>query len=80
MWHLVSKYLEVHNYALLQKAKDRFPEIHKPDRFWSGEYMTIAVVDPENVFGNGIIDIDAVIARLKLYEQLVDECCASFGK
>ena len=68
------------HYALLQKAKDRFPEIHKPDRFGSGEYMTIAVVDPEHVFGNGIIDIDAVIAKLKQYEQLVDECCASFGK
>lgn len=60
--------------ALLETAGDRFPEIHRPARFGAGEYMTIAVVDPEHVFGEGIIDINAVIAKLRQYEGLVDEC------
>ena len=60
---------------LLETADDRFPELHKPTRFGTGTYMTIAVVDPENIFGNGVFDINAMVARLKQYESLVDECC-----
>lgn len=67
--------------ALMQIVKNNnFHEIRKPSRFGSGEYMTIAIVSPEYIFGSGIVDIDAVITKLKRYEQLVDECCASFGK
>lgn len=63
--------------ALLKIAKDRFPEIHKPARLGAGEYMTIAVIDPEHVFGEDIICIDTIIAKLRKYEDLIDECCAS---
>ena len=62
---------------LLETAKDRFPEIHKPARFGAGEYMTIAVVDSEHVFGEDLICIDTVIAKLRKYEGLIDKCCAS---
>ncbi len=60
---------------LMEKAKDRFPEIRKPKRFGSGEYMTIAKIEPKALFGDGIIDMDSLISRLKQYEKLVDECC-----
>lgn len=66
--------------ALMQITREKFLEIRKPERFGSGEYMTIAVVVPEHVFGHGEVDIDAVITKLKQYEQLVDECCASLKK
>ncbi len=65
--------------ALLETARNRFPEIHKPARFGAGEYMTIAVVDPEYVFGEGPIDIDVVISKLRQYENLVDECVKRLG-
>lgn len=41
--------------------------------------MTIAVVDPEYVFGEGPIDIDVVISKLRQYENLVDECVKRLG-
>jgi len=65
--------------ALMEKATGRFPEIHKPARFGAGVYMTIAVVDPEQVFGKESIDMETLIAKLRQYESLVDECCASLG-
>ena len=61
--------------ALLETASNRFPEMHKPARFSVGDYMTIAVVDPEQIFGRGVLDIEAIVAKLKRYEALIDECC-----
>ena len=60
---------------LLKIAKDYHLQIYKPVRFGAGEYMTIAVVEPENIFGNDIIDIKSVIEKLKICEALVDKCC-----
>lgn len=61
-----------HN-QLLDKAKGRYPEIRRPDRFGTGNYMTIAVVDEENIFGIGIVDFKALESKLKEYESLIDE-------
>lgn len=60
---------------LYKTADGRFPELHKPARFGTGTYMTIMVVDPEHILGGGVIDIDAVISKLRRYESLIDECC-----
>ena len=60
--------------VLMKKAKD-FPEIHKPNRFRPGQYMTIAKVDRDELFGNVTIDRGAVVGRLKKYESLIDKCC-----
>ncbi len=60
----------------LMKAKgDEYNEITKPDRFGAGTYMTIASVSKEDLFGEGIVDIDAVVDKLKEYQELIDKCC-----
>ena len=59
---------------LLEKSRERYPEIHRPDRFGSGMYMTIAVVDEEKIFGDGIVDFISLTSKLKQYETLIDEC------
>ena len=61
--------------CLMEKAKGRFPEITRPQRFGAGEYMTIAKVSQKDLFGAGVIDLDSVVSRLRQYESLVDECC-----
>ena len=43
---------------LMKLAQGRFPEIRRPDRFGTGTYMTIAVVDEESLFGNGPVNFD----------------------
>ena len=62
---------------LMKLAQGRFPEIRRPDRFWTGTYMTIAVVDEESLFGNGPVNFDKLTTKLKEYETLVDNCCTS---
>ena len=67
---------------LMTVKQDEFSneEIHKPQRFGSGEYMTIAIVEPESLFGSGIVDIQAVVSKLHKYEQLIDKCCDKYDK
>ena len=62
---------------LMKLAQCRFPEIRRPDRFGTGTYMTIAVVDEESLFGNGPVNFDKLTTKLKEYETLVDNCCTS---
>ena len=63
------------NYSkLMALAKDRYPEIHRPDRFGNGMYMTIAVVDEVDLFGDDLIDFKTLITKLKKYEALINEC------
>ena len=62
---------------LMKWAQGRFPEIRRPDRFGTGTYMTIAVVDEESLFGNGPVNFDKLTTKLKEYETLVDNCCTS---
>lgn len=57
---------------LMASARDLHPEIRRPDRFGNGTYMTIAVVDEENVFGEGPVDFNALAGKLKQYEGLLD--------
>ncbi len=64
-----------HNFLrLMDLANGRHPEIRRPDRFGAGTYMTIAIVDEENIFGKGLVDLNGLTAQLKSYEALVDEC------
>lgn len=62
---------------LMKLAQGRFLEIRRPDRFGTGTYMTIAVVDEESLFGNGPVNFDKLTTKLKEYETLVDNCCTS---
>lgn len=60
---------------LLETAREKYPEIRRPDRFGTGTYMTIAVVNEESLFGVGLVDFDALTLKLKEYESLIEECC-----
>ena len=59
---------------LMALAKVRFPEIRRPDRFGTGMYMTIAVVDEDTLFGEGLVEFEELTHKLNKYESLVDEC------
>lgn len=58
---------------LMGLTKPQYPEIQKPDRFGNGANMTIGVVDSAALFGNGVVDLDAVVSKLHQYEKLVDD-------
>lgn len=60
--------------CLMEKAKGRYPEIVRPQRFGAGEYMTIGKVCQDDLFGVGVVNLDTVVSRLRQYEALVDEC------
>jgi len=62
---------------LMEKARNRYPEIRRPDRFGNGTYMTIAVVEEERIFGEGVVDFDTLAAKLRDYEALISECAQS---
>ena len=67
---------EEHHKRLMKLAMDKgFLEIVKPDRFGAGTWMTIAVVKPEFIFGDGVINMNAIIQKLKKYQDLIVECC-----
>ena len=60
---------------ILNLAKDKgYSEIIKPN-FGKGKDMTIAIVKSDILFGNGIININDILNKLKKYESLVDDCC-----
>ena len=61
--------------TLMEICQSSFPEIHKPSRFGAGEYMTIAIVNQDDLFGNTNIDIEKIVPQLNRYEKLVDKCC-----
>ena len=66
---------EMHN-RLMSIARDRnHSEISKPARFGAGLYMTIAVVDSHYLFGDSMVDIDELVRKLLVYQDLVDICC-----
>lgn len=62
------------HFKLMELAKGRFPEIRRPDRFGTGMYMTIAVVDEYTLFGEGLVEFEELTHKLNKYESLVDEC------
>lgn len=61
----------------MEIARDSHPEILRPSRFGAGQYMTIAYVEMDNLFGTGLVDIDSVVEKLKGYQELIDTCCES---
>ena len=65
-----------HYNKLMDYAKQQgLNEIQKPARFGAGLYMTVAVVDPDYLFGKDIIHLDLLINKLKEYQALIDLCC-----
>lgn len=63
--------------ALMKARGNDMKEIVRPDRFGSGTYMTIAIVRPEYLFGDGIVNLDDVVTKLKKYQEMIDKCCRS---
>ena len=47
-------------------------EIQKPDRFGAGTHMTVAIVNPEDLFGTQEVDIRKVVNNLKTYQSIID--------
>ena len=66
---------EQYNKLMNLAKQQEFNEIQKPVRFGAGQYMTIAVVDPDYLFGQGIIDMEELVNKLKCYQSLIDVCC-----
>ena len=66
---------EMHNRLLSIAKEKKYLEIVKPARFGAGLYMTIAIVNPEYLFGNALVNINDLIDKLKVYQRLIDECC-----
>ena len=62
-------------YSTLMEVSKQYSlnEIVKPDRFGAGTYMTIGVVNKENLFVNGEMHISNIIEKLKIYERIVDD-------
>ncbi|MBA7589980.1 hypothetical protein ES708_32079 [subsurface metagenome] len=51
-------------------------EIVKPQRFGSGTYMTVAIIERKDWLGDddSILDKGKVVDKLKEYEKFIDEC------
>ena len=65
------------NEIVLKKAlENNIQEIRRPDRFGNGNYMTVAIVDRDNWFGdpNSIIDKSTTLTHLKKYKTFLKEC------
>jgi hypothetical protein len=58
---------------LMSVKGDKNPEIVKPARFGAGTVMTIAIVEPNDLFGNDFVNISKVVERLKQYQGLIDD-------
>ena len=58
--------------ALIECSNQISPEIVRPDKFGAGTYMTIGIVKPDILFGNGIVNIPQIVNKLKKYEKIVD--------
>jgi hypothetical protein len=63
-----------HNKLMNLAKKMGHPEIVRPARFGAGYFMTIAVVDSDFVFGEGVVDIDRIIQILTEYLGLISVC------
>ena len=56
---------------LINLAHISHTEIQKP-HFGKGLHMTIGYVGRDDLFGTGVVDVDAVVGKLHQYEKLVD--------
>ena len=66
---------EQYNKLISWAKEQELSEIQKPVRFGAGQTMTIAVVDHNYLFGDGKIDMDDLVGKLKRYQSLIDLCC-----
>ena len=66
---------EQHNKLLEIANANNHNEITKPARFGAGRYMTIAVVDPDYLFGKETVNLEELVAKLRNYQALIDQCC-----
>jgi len=64
----------MHEKLLAISKEKKHMEILRPQRFGAGNYMTIAVVEPDYLFGNTIIDMDDIVKKLLVYQSLIDSC------
>jgi hypothetical protein len=57
-------------HAWIATGFNDMPEVRRPERFGSGTYMTVAVVEPHHWLGTetDTVDMQAVVARLDRYE------------
>lgn len=68
---------EQYNKLIALARQQGMDEIQRPARFGAGTWMTIAVVNPDYLFGDGKIDMKEIVSKLKKYQSLVDLCCKS---
>lgn len=59
---------------LMEEARRMGLRLNRPSRFGCGTYMTIGIVPPEEIFGNGQLQIEDLVSKLHKYERLVDVC------
>lgn len=66
---------QLHNLIMIKSKEYNLTKIRKPDRFGSGNYMTVAIVDRENWLGKDaeLIDKKSVIEQLEQYKQFITE-------
>lgn len=62
--------------ALLENSVHN-PEIIKPKRLGAGTYMTIAVVNAEDLFGTSVINIESIVSKLRQYEKIIETVMAN---
>jgi len=70
---------EWHSVVIKEAKKRGFSEIKRPNRFGSGTYMTIAIVERKDWLGSddSILDKKQVIETLLKYEVFLTECVNS---
>ena len=69
----IRSYVRNHCFNTLKNiANNQYPELRKPNRFGSGEYMTFMIVEKEDLFGKGLVDIGPLVSKLDDYGKLLD--------
>ena len=65
---------KMHEFIEKKAHSEKCLEITKPDRFGTGNYMTVAVVKKEYWLGNDddFVDIEKVISNIQKYESFQD--------
>ena len=69
-----SEIREKYHSVLMEGAHKMGLAMNRPSRSGCGTYMTIGVVPPNEIFGNGQLQIEELISKLHEYEKLVDAC------
>lgn len=59
---------------LMREAKKAGVSIKRPRRFGAGVYMTVGIIAENIIFGNGLINIENIIKKLRVYEQVLNNC------